>query len=221
MLKTSYFKDMSIDRTASRMQSKLQELGLTSRRAISYESPALLVLDMQNYFLSPESPAFVPSAVAIVPKINLLIQHFKSNSLHVIFTRHSNNSENAGLMARRWSRLTPSSGDLFELCSELDTSGAKIIDKHQYDAFYRTDLESELKYHKCESLIITGVVANLCVETTSRSAFVRGFNPIVPIDATAAYNAGLHFASMQGISYSLGETPLTLNVVEGLSNANE
>ena len=37
---------------------------------------ALLVLDMQDYFLNPASHAHVPSARWIIPNINRLIQNF-------------------------------------------------------------------------------------------------------------------------------------------------
>ncbi len=41
------------------------------------ETSALLVIDMQKYFLERNSHAFIPSAPAIIPNINKLIELFR------------------------------------------------------------------------------------------------------------------------------------------------
>jgi nicotinamidase-related amidase len=59
-------------------------------------------------------------------------------------------------------------------------------------------------------------MTNLCCETTVRSAFVKGFRPVLPIDATAAYNRQFHLATFKNLSF--GFTPLmtTIEVIERL-----
>ena len=53
------------------------------------KSSALLVLDMQEFFLSKDSHAFVPSALNIIPNIQKLIQKFtyikSSNTIHTTY----------------------------------------------------------------------------------------------------------------------------------------
>ena len=56
------------------------------------------------------------------------------------------------------------------------------------DAFHNTDLELILKGLRCDTLIFTGVATNLCLETTLRSAFNRGYRCIVLSDCTATIN---------------------------------
>lgn len=41
------------------------------------QTSALLVIDMQKYFLERNSHAFIPSAPAIIPNINKLIELFR------------------------------------------------------------------------------------------------------------------------------------------------
>ena len=49
--------------------------------------------------------------------------------------------------------------------------------------------------------MISGLLANLCCETTARSAFVRGFEILFPIDATAAYNREFHFSTFRNLGF--------------------
>ena len=62
---------------------------------------ALLVLDMQEYFLQEQSHAFVPSAPAIVPEVVKLMSAFSEIERPIITTRHINTSEDAGMIARK------------------------------------------------------------------------------------------------------------------------
>ena len=63
------------------------------------QEPALLVLDMQEFFLNKKSHAFIPAAKHIVANINALIKAYREADLPVIFTRHAlKDGEDAGMM---------------------------------------------------------------------------------------------------------------------------
>ncbi|MDO9131030.1 MAG: isochorismatase family protein, partial [Anaerolineales bacterium] len=66
---------------------------------------ALLVLDMQEYFLSEASHAFIPSAPAIIPNIQFMLKVFAAYNRPIYFTRHVNTEENAGMMGKWWKDL--------------------------------------------------------------------------------------------------------------------
>src|SRR5256886_11564182 len=50
-----------------------------------------------------------------------------------------------------------------------------VVDKVRFDAFQWTSLEPLLRGLDVRELVVCGVVTNLCVETTVRSAFMRDF----------------------------------------------
>jgi nicotinamidase-related amidase len=182
---------------------------------------ALLVLDMQNYFLDPASHAFTPSAPAIVPNVKKLILMARRLNMEIIFTRHVNDTSNAGMMGRWWRDMIAEDskdGRTIRLYDgktgggeagtrrqeDGETRGpevGKIITKNQYDAFYQTDLEEYLRSKNVEQVIISGLLANLCCETTARSAFVRGFEVFFPVDATAAYNRDFHISTFRNLGF--------------------
>jgi len=49
---------------------------------------ALLVVDMQNFFLDPASPTFTCGGAAILPNVRKLITAFRGAARPVIYTRH-------------------------------------------------------------------------------------------------------------------------------------
>jgi len=162
---------------------------------------ALLVLDMQYYFLSPESHAFVPSAPELVPAVLELAEVFHRMNLPVIYTRHINNSANAAMMGRWWKETITADNPESEIHCAFDTSRGTVLEKTQYDAFYKTGLDGLLKEQGVSTVVVTGLLTNLCCETTARSAFVRGYRVLMPVDGTATFNRELHLATTVNLAH--------------------
>lgn len=162
---------------------------------------ALLVIDMQDYFLSENSHAFVPSSTAIIHKIIKLIEYFDKKNMLIIETRHINNKSNSGMMNKWWQDTIKKSDNASKINKSILCKNAITIEKSQYDPFYKTKLLDILKKNNINTLIISGVITNLCCETAVRSAFVNGFNTIFPVDTTATYNSAFHLASFINLAY--------------------
>lgn len=179
---------------------------------------ALIVTDMQNYFLSPDSHAFIPPATAIIPNIQTLADFFRKNHRPVIFTKHINTSENAASMGYWWKDLVQDETPSAEIIENLILPGDIILTKNQYDAFHETDLEEILKKNNVLYPVICGVMTNLCCETTTRTAFVKGFQPVLPVDATAAYNREFHIATFRNLSFGFCPLMTTNEVLDRLES---
>jgi nicotinamidase-related amidase len=77
--------------------------------------------------------------------------------------------------------------------------------KHGYDAFGVPELSALLRERSIRSVVVTGVVANLCVRATAFSAFEQGFFPVVPRESTAAVEEGVAERTLEDISNWYGE----------------
>ncbi|MFP3548713.1 isochorismatase family cysteine hydrolase, partial [Rhizobium sp. SIMBA_035] len=80
--------------------------------------------------------------------------------------------------------------------------GAKIVDdlkpeqndvvlqKHRYDAFHNTPLDTILKtirgLHQVDTVLIIGTLTEVCCESTARSAYMRDYKVAFVSDATGA-----------------------------------
>lgn len=165
------------------------------------ERAALLILDMQVYFLDPDSHAYVPSGEAIIPNLRKAADFFRGNGRPVWATRHANSDKNAGRMAAWWSELLTEDHPRGGLHPELGVEPAEIISKSQYDAFFGSELETRLSRANVEQLVIGGVLAHLCCETTARAAFVRGFEVFFLVDGTATYNEAFHTGTLRNLAH--------------------
>ncbi len=181
--------------------------------ALIPEQSALLILDMQDYFLSPDSHAYIPSATAILPGLQALIAAFTQYKLPIFFTQHINTIENAAMMATWWRELITPDHPLGAISPPLEPSRGVILRKPQYDAFFQTDLEARLQQLAVHQLVICGVMTHLCCETTARSAFVRGFEVFFPVDGTATYNQQFHQATLTNLAHGFAHLYLIADIL--------
>ena len=214
ILKESYFTKEGIDSEAGLIQKQVTGL-VPSKKGWDpvLSRSALLVTDMQNYFLDPGSHAFVPSARAILSKIQLLLTFFRERKRPVIFTRHVNTIADAASMAEWWSDLIDPVSPASRIIEGLNREHDTVIAKTQYNAFYQTPLDRILKEKEIKYLVVSGVMTNLCCETSLREAFVRGYLPIMPVDATATYTRDLHTASFTSLAFGFSPVMTTTEVI--------
>jgi isochorismate hydrolase len=225
-MKEAYFTPESIEETAVQMLAELfgysprGRRGADQRPNLRVGSVALLVLDMQDYFLEPESHAFVPSAPAILPRIQALATAFEARGLPLFFTQHVNTPEDAGSMGRWWRQVLSADNPLSRINAALGSFNGTLIQKTQYDAFYKTDLEARLQERGVEQVVVTGVMTHLCCETTARSAFMRGFGVFFTVDGTATYNRALHVGTLRGLTHGFAEPVLAAEILAALRSTN-
>jgi ureidoacrylate peracid hydrolase len=171
---------------------------------------ALLVIDMQNAFVSKEGYLAIAGHDAterekIVQPCRELINKARLEGIKVIYSQmiyrpHSSNTENLDspfFLKSRAMKLTNRQPDLKEKFYLEGTWGAEIIkelrpqpgdiivQKQKYDAFIETDLDILLKAHGIRYLFFVGTATNICVESTLRHAFFMDYFPILVSDAVA------------------------------------
>ena len=216
MEKNNYFSSGTIRENSRRMYERLKKLGLIhSELKFNPANAALLVLDMQNYFFSSDSHAFIPSAPAIVSNISKLINFFKKRNRPIVFTKHQNDQENAGMMTIWWNDLLLPDTYMANLIEQMDESVGQVFKKERYDAFWKTPLREYLVSSGVVQLVICGVMTHLCCETTARSAFVQDFKVFFVIDGTATYTKELHEASLLTLSHGFAKSILCEEILTG------
>ncbi len=219
-MKADYFSWNEIDIVSADLAQRAAEIRPRRLEVLRRQTAALLVLDMQRYFLDAVSHAYIPSSEAIIPNILKLIDTFHQHDRPVVFTRHLNTAENAGQMANWWRDLISRENPLSEIDPRFLVDGSNVIEKSQYDAFLHTGLETFLRKQRVEQVLITGVMTHLCCETTARSAFMHGFDVFFTIDGTATYNLDLHWASLQNLAHGFAIPVLNQEVLESFRGAN-
>ncbi len=205
-MREEYFSKTTIEEVSQAMCDKASMYSRKRQLKLESDRSALLILDMQKTFLSEDSKAFIPSSGAILSRIDKLRLAAKKQNIPIIYTRHLNDEKDAGMMNAWWIRMIRREDPFSELIYQGDI---EVIEKAQYDAFYQTDLDQRLAKLGRDQLIMCGVMTNLCCETSMRSAFVRGYEAVLPVDTTATYTRELHQASL--LNLALGFSPPMLS----------
>ena len=73
------------------------------------------------------------------------------------------------------------------------------VTKHQWGAFYGTDLDVQLRRRGIQTIVLGGVATNIGVESTARQAWERNYALVIAEDATTSLSAEMHAFSMTSI----------------------
>lgn len=186
---------------------------------------ALIVIDMQNDFcaeggMMDHEGADLSHVQAMAGRLPALVEAARAAGVFVVFVRNVYSTDTNWYLSEVWleqaARRRRESytrrpvceagawngdfyGDLRPLASE------PIVTKHRFDAFLNTDLDLVLRAHRIETIVLTGVATNVCVETTARAGFVRDYYIVLAGDGTATYSAEEHDAALRTIDRYFGE----------------
>jgi nicotinamidase-related amidase len=176
----------------------------THRMSLNRNSAALLVVDMQRFFLDPLSPTFTIGGPPIIPNIANLIRKFREARRPVIYTCHVHQADgaDAGIMKWWWAGMCIEGTSESLVHDDIEPRpNEKIVYKHRYSAFYNTDLETILRGLKIEDLVITGIMSNMCCESTARDAYFRDYRVFFPADATGTVTEEMHLATLLNLAF--------------------
>jgi ureidoacrylate peracid hydrolase len=189
---------------------------------------ALVVIDMQNYFVHPESPAALPVARAIVPSINLLAAELRHRGGLVAWVRTGARDTldawsvyNNHLMTpeRRDRRLAAMGADGFHFWRENDIHDEDLlVTKTRFSAFIQgsSDIDSLLRQRGIDSLLIVGTVAGICCESSARDAMMLNYKVVMVSDALASYSDMEHNAALSGFYAMFGDVQTVQECVASL-----
>ncbi len=191
---------------------------------LDVQRSALLVIDMQRFFLDPASPTFTCGGLAILPRLQQLVGAFRQARRPVIFTQHVHHANHLdlGVMGWWWQGQciegTPES-EIHPTLRPLPVE--KVVQKHRYSAFYDTDLGTVLRCLAIEDLVITGIMTNMCCESTARDAYYRDHRVFFLADGTGSINEEMHLASLLNLAFGFAYVTTTSAIAAQLATATD
>jgi nicotinamidase-related amidase len=112
---------------------------------------------------------------------------------------------------------TPPSADYSQFVEELEQTETDIIvTKHNWGAFYGTDLDVQLRRRGINSIVLAGIATNMGVESTARAAHEHGYNVVLVEDAMASFSASDHVFAVERIFPRIGRVASTNEVIVAL-----
>ena len=183
-------------------------------------STALGVIDVQGYVLdsdghlahtvhrhSPELQAgFHARAETMIANIQRLLGVFRDDERRVFFTRHGAQTRSGDdMIVRRRGREEVALASTEEESGHMAVNGDPayeidprvfpradelVLDKNTSSAFHATPIDLYLRNMGIETMVLTGVAADMCVLATAIDAADRGFHVIIASDAVATLDSG-------------------------------
>lgn len=194
------------------------------------ERTALVVVDMQNYFLDPRYPAACPVARDIVPNVNRLaaavrkvggvvvwLQHFAPDSFEKSWS--AIRERFTADRAKTYRESLHASAEGYQLWPGMDVrAGDEAIAKRRYSAFIpgSSNIADVLADRGIDTLIVTGVATNVCCESTARDAMMLNYRVLMVSDACAAASDAEHAAALGSFYLYFGDVRSTDETVASL-----
>ena len=97
----------------------------------------------------------------------------------------------------------------------VEPGDVEII-KHQWGAFYGTDLELQLRRRAIDTIVLGGIATNIGVESTARNAWELGFNLVIAEDICSAGSVEQHNSSMEWIFPRIAKVRRTEAIIAAL-----
>lgn len=198
----------------------------------TFDAPrtALIVVDMQNFFMTAPYLAACPIAQEVVPNVNRLAAAVRTAGGKVVWLQNLApwESEESWSVAKemytpekaklRWEAMQKDAHG-FQLWPELDVreEDERVV-KRRYSAFIQgsSNIENVLSDHSIDTLIVTGVATNVCCESTARDAMMLNYRSLMVSDACATATDAEHAATLGNFYLYFGDVQTTDEVIARL-----
>lgn len=172
--------------------------------ALDPVSTAVLVVDMVNDFCADGGTMVLPDAEHIYEPIRSLTDTCRRQGIQIVWIR----DQHEDLADEEFRKRTPHclkgtwGTELIDAFHPRDEDSVRT--KHRFSGFFGTDLHHWLQARRIHTLILCGVVTNICVRSTAHDAFFLGYDVIVAKDACAATGEREQLSSLYDIETHFG-----------------
>jgi bifunctional isochorismate lyase/aryl carrier protein len=182
----------------------------------SPERAAVLVHDMQRYFLRPFASGQSP-LTELVGNVMKVLAAARSAAVPVLYTAQPGgmSREDRGLLHDLWGPgMSAEENDRGIADDIAPEPGDTVLVKWRYSAFFRSDLEERLRRSGRDQLIVCGVYAHMGCLMTATDAFSRDIQPFLVADALADLTLDDHLMALR---YAASRCAVPLSTAEVLA----
>lgn len=179
---------------------------------------ALVLIDLQKGItaLKTETPAD-----AIVERAAQLARAFRERSLPVVRVRVAFSPDGGDMLRARVDAPPPTASrpaEWAELREEIGSGPTDIlITKRQWDAFFGTELDLQLRRRKMTGIVLAGISTSIGVESTARHGRELDYQIAIASDAVTDMVREAHENSLTRIFPRLGQVDTTARIIAALS----
>lgn len=178
------------------------------------DSPAIAVVDLTNQFSDDAWPlGRSDTGDAAVDSNARLLDVARNHDVPVVYVRGLERGDrfggtDSGRVSKSTGQFDPGEGN--RIRQEVSPrEGEPVLRKPRRNAFYGTRLDSLLREHDVDTLLVTGMVTSGCVRATVVAAFERDYRVVVPIECVADRGRTSHEVTLFDLDMKFADvTPL-------------
>jgi len=170
------------------------------------QATAVLVIDMLNDFCEREGVLGNPQALALCDNQNRILAAVRDKAGTVVFVneQHRTNLAPTRAFAQQMTHTYENTWGA-EVVEPLTAGeGDLSVIKRRYSGFFQSDLDLVLRDRVVRTVVLLGVLTNICVRATAHDAFFLGYNVVVPEDGVGAISQMEQLASLYDIATHFG-----------------
>jgi ureidoacrylate peracid hydrolase len=194
---------------------------------------ALLVVDMQNYFMAEGYLGYCPHGKSIVPNVNRLADALRAKGGMVVWIQMEASEESKSGWSNFHETYTPENRERRFTTLAAGTDGYALdpglvvkpgdvtFVKRRYSAFTEAkgSLIDLLRSHDIQSALVCGVATNVCCESTARTAMMHGIRTIMVSDGNATNLDEDHQHALKNFMTFFGDVQSTDELVALIAKA--
>ena len=161
-------------------------------------NPAIVVIDMHRGSCEPPGTVYVQRSSLVLKPLQKLLRAARIQQVPVVFVNYQARLGGPDVRNPFW--MSGGLGKLYptvhlqiegsrwtEVMPDLEPSQGDyhVNTKRRYSAFFGTDLDLLLKNLKVETVVLTGVMTEICILCSAFEAFNRDYRVVVVKDCTA------------------------------------
>ena len=180
---------------------------------------ALVVIDLQKGIVGREVAPHASETV--VKNAAFLAEAFRGKEMPVFLVRVTPSPDGKDALhpiADVGMHLQVPPPDWADIVPEMGPKqGDFVITKHQWGAFYGTELDLEFRRRGITTMVLCGISTNIGVESTARFAYEYGYHQVFAEDAMTALSAEEHMATVAHIFPRIGLVRKTEEIIRALA----
>lgn len=166
---------------------------------------ALLVIDMQNGFVEPDSPLCVAMARFTIPALQRTIDQTRKLKIPICWIGRCHGADGSDMESFRKKRLEQEKRlDLFapegkgiQMAQGLELQAEDwMVWKTRFSAFFKTDLDQRLREAGIKTLLVAGTQTPNCVRHTAMDALQLDYEVFVLADCTSSQTEAIQQANL-------------------------
>ena len=204
-----------------------EKLLRTLAEQVEPKHTALLIIDPQKDFCAPDGALarIFRQDVSRIPdaakRLNIFIQKARQAGVLVVWVRLviSDDKRRPNAKAMRGDgdaiMVAREGSDGINWYSEIvqPLPTEHIVTKWSYDAFADTELDLLLSSKGVKTLLFTGFATNVCVETTARDGYIKGYYVVLVSDCTEAYTRQEYESAVFNIKTYFGKVATSSEII--------